>query len=300
MRVLRLLLASGLSGLLGAGLAATPARANAAVVDLTNSERASRNLGALEAAEDLTAFAQRKADDMAAKRELKHTDDLGAKVSGWNRLGENIGRGPRIEDVHREFMASPSHAHNILEPAYTQIGAGVARAGRVVYVAVIYRQPTQRRPLATPPVAQPQAPPRSRKASAPRNVAPRPKPTPTPAPVPEPAPQPPPEPPFPQIVGPFIDEPQLLPSEARAPDQEDLVTAVLAAQQAQSMDRSTADSLGLARASLAGSSTPKVLVHPSARTGLVQLAASLLALVTTGQVVVLRQRSPLRKGRLLR
>jgi uncharacterized protein YkwD len=45
--------------------------------------------------------------------------------------GENIFGGPRNPlAACRGWMASPGHRDNILDPSYTQIGAGYARGGR--------------------------------------------------------------------------------------------------------------------------------------------------------------------------
>jgi hypothetical protein len=115
---------------------------------------------------------------MAKSGQLAHTTNLGSKVSGWKRLGENVGRGPNLRDIETAFMASPSHRENILDPDFSQFGVGVTWDGKeYFYVAVVFRQPSG---AATAPAPTPTTTPTTRAASAP----PKPKPTTTTQPAP--------------------------------------------------------------------------------------------------------------------
>jgi hypothetical protein len=172
---------------------------------MTNTERTARKLGTLVTAGDLQAFAQRRAEEMARAGRLWHHDNMGAHLSNWERLGENVGRGPYLYEVHRSFMNSQSHRDNILFPRWTQIGVGVASdGGHLLYVAVIFREPAAAPPPAPAPAPAPAPkpppaasrrtnPPRPKVAAAPV-PAPQPPPAPAPAAAPEPAPPPPPPP----------------------------------------------------------------------------------------------------------
>ncbi len=54
----------------------------------------------------------------------------------WTKAGENVGRGGTVDAVWDAFMASPSHAANVLDPAFTRIGVGVVRTpDGVLYTA---------------------------------------------------------------------------------------------------------------------------------------------------------------------
>jgi hypothetical protein len=107
---------------------------------------------------------------MARTKRLSHSTGLGTKVSGWQRLGENVGRGPTLQEIETAFMASPSHRENILDPGFTQLGVGVTYDGKdYLYVAVIFRLPSGAT-AASPP---PPAPTPTTRASS----APKPKPT---------------------------------------------------------------------------------------------------------------------------
>ena len=140
---------------------------------MTNADRAARGLRALSTSADLQAVAQQRADEMARSGRLAHTTNLGSRVSGWKRLGENVGRGPNLQDIETAFMASRSHRENILDPGFSQVGVGVRFDGReFLYVAVIFRQPTGAAAAAptttTRPRPRPATPPTTRAASAPK------------------------------------------------------------------------------------------------------------------------------------
>ncbi|MEW6476685.1 MAG: CAP domain-containing protein, partial [Actinomycetota bacterium] len=142
---------------------------------MTNADRAAARLRALSTAGDLQSLAQRRSDEMARAGRIYHTSNLGSKVSGWKRLGENVGRGPALRDIETAFMNSPSHRENILDRGFTQLGVGVTFDGKeFLYVAVIFREPSGAATASAPPPPPPTTTPTSRAAQAPK---PRPKPT---------------------------------------------------------------------------------------------------------------------------
>ena len=157
-----------LGGPLGVGRA--QAGPTADVAAMTNADRAAARLKALSTANDLQSLAQSRANDMARSRKLAHTTNLGSRVSGWKRLGENVGRGPELRDIETAFMNSPSHRENILDPGFTQFGVGVTFDGReFYYVAVIFREPSGAAPSSTPaPAPPPTTTPTTRAAAAPK------------------------------------------------------------------------------------------------------------------------------------
>ena len=141
---------------------------------MTNADRTAQGLRALSTADDLQRVAQQKADDMARTKRLAHSTGLGTKVSGWQRLGENVGRGPTLQEIETAFMASPSHRQNILDRAFTQLGVGVTYDGKdYLYVAVIFRQPSGATATPAPAPAPAPAPTPTTRTSA----APKPRPT---------------------------------------------------------------------------------------------------------------------------
>jgi cysteine-rich secretory family protein len=167
------------------------------LTSMTNADRTAAGLAALSTAPDLQSFAQRRAEEMARANKLWHTSNLGTQVANWQRVGENVGRGPSLRDIQTAFMNSPSHRENILHPAFTQIGTGVASdGGQLLYVAVIFRQPKTTTTTAAPAPTTAPAPAPAPKPRPKPVVAAAPKPAPTtttttpPPPAPEPAPEP--------------------------------------------------------------------------------------------------------------
>ncbi|MFJ4277293.1 CAP domain-containing protein [Streptomyces massasporeus] len=117
------------------GLAGTAA----AVIDLTNRERARHGLPPLSADPPLTTAAQAHSADMVARAFYAHTapdggqpwDRAAAAGSTRRSIGENIACGQRSPaDVVEGWMNSPGHRANILTPGFTHIGVGFAGGGR--------------------------------------------------------------------------------------------------------------------------------------------------------------------------
>ncbi|KOP25301.1 SCP-like extracellular [Hapalosiphon sp. MRB220] len=103
------------------------------VVELTNQERAKNNLPALKENVELNYVADEYAKQMSERRVLSHTGADGslpwerAEAIGYEAqiMGENIGAGQTTpEQVVKDWMNSPGHRENILNPKYTEIGTG--------------------------------------------------------------------------------------------------------------------------------------------------------------------------------
>jgi hypothetical protein len=113
-----------------------PAAEDAFVAHL-NAARADAGLEPLRRDDGLVEAARSWARWMGERRNLRHADDI---VSGapddWTKAGENVGRGGTVDAVWEAFMDSPSHAANVLDPAFTRIGVGVVRTpDGVLYTA---------------------------------------------------------------------------------------------------------------------------------------------------------------------
>lgn len=161
----------------GSPLATAPAQAgySADLTAMTNADRAAARLKGLSTANDLQSLAQSRSNEMAKAGRIYHTPNLGSRVSGWKRLGENVGRGPELRDIETAFMNSPSHRENILDPGFSQLGVGVTFDGKeFLYVAVIFREPSGAAVASSPPPPPPTTTPTTRAAAAPK---PKPKPT---------------------------------------------------------------------------------------------------------------------------
>ncbi|TBR61131.1 SCP-like extracellular [Westiellopsis prolifica IICB1] len=103
------------------------------VVELTNQERAKNNLPLLKENAELNYVADEYAKQMSERRVLSHTGADGslpwerAEAIGYEAktMGENIGAGQTTpQQVVQDWMNSPGHRENILNPKYTEIGTG--------------------------------------------------------------------------------------------------------------------------------------------------------------------------------
>lgn len=157
MRSWRLLLLGLAAAALALGLA--PARATgdhaAAFVERIAGERASRGLGHLTVAGDLVAVAERHAERMVERGKPYHNPALGQEVTGWEVVGENVGRGVDVETLHNAFMASATHRDQVLFPGYTEIGVGVVEHDGQLWVAQVFREPLAQTATPTPATLPP-------------------------------------------------------------------------------------------------------------------------------------------------
>ncbi|CAM4291905.1 CAP domain-containing protein [Paenibacillus phoenicis] len=103
------------------------------VVELVNQERKKAGLKPLIVHTNLTKMAKTKAIDMFKTAYFSHTspkygspfDMMDAFNITYIYAGENIGKGQRTaEEVVKDWMESPGHKANILNPKYKLIGVG--------------------------------------------------------------------------------------------------------------------------------------------------------------------------------
>jgi hypothetical protein len=106
------------------------------LVDLANNDRSGEKLGGLTVSPVLTAAAQAKADDMAAKGYFAHTSPDGKSSWYWFQqagytflyAGENLAVDfSDSSDVEQAWMNSPAHRANILDAHFTQVGIATAQ-----------------------------------------------------------------------------------------------------------------------------------------------------------------------------
>ncbi|MGE5631323.1 MAG: SafA/ExsA family spore coat assembly protein [Caulobacteraceae bacterium] len=106
------------------------------VVRLTNIERSKRGLQTLTTNWQLSRVARYKSQDMINKNYFDHqSPTYGSPFNMMESFGlrfsaaaENIAMGQQSpQEVMNAWMNSPGHRSNILSPAYTQIGVGLAK-----------------------------------------------------------------------------------------------------------------------------------------------------------------------------
>jgi uncharacterized protein YkwD len=100
---------------------------------------------------DLTSIARQHSAAMASKGQLYHNPSLTSEVQNWQAVGENVGDGPTVDDIHTAFMHSPEHRANILDHDFTQVGVGVSvDSSGQVWVTEDFRQPMHSTTTAAP------------------------------------------------------------------------------------------------------------------------------------------------------
>ena len=178
---------------------ATPAFASggeeASFVSLINTERANRGLGSLDVYWDLVDDARIHSNVMRDADDLFHSTNLANVTSGWAALGENVGVGPTVGDLHTAFMNSTGHRDNILGD-WDSVGVGVTQTDKgYMFVTVVFMKSAQAEPApaSAPTPAPAQAVAAVAAAPAPNAVAatasvPTAKPVAAPTPEPEPEP----------------------------------------------------------------------------------------------------------------
>jgi uncharacterized protein YkwD len=98
-----------------------------ALTSLTNGVRTSAGLAPLARDGSLDAQAVAWAQELASSGRLRHSN-IPRSIIGkpWSTVGENVGVGPSVQIVHNALVASSGHYANIVGPAYTRVGIGVA------------------------------------------------------------------------------------------------------------------------------------------------------------------------------
>jgi hypothetical protein len=106
------------------------------LVELTNADRGAQGLGTLTVSPVLTAVAEAKAKDMAAKGYFAHTSPEGLTPWHWFKekgykfsyAGENLAVDFNESiDVERAWMNSPTHRANLVGTQFTEIGIATAQ-----------------------------------------------------------------------------------------------------------------------------------------------------------------------------
>ncbi len=112
------------------------------VIDLVNKQRAAHGLALVKANWELCRVARYKSQDMINKGYFGHqSPTYGSPFTmmqsfgiRFSAAGENIAYGQRSpQEVMTAWMNSAGHRANILSPAYTQMGCGVAKTSSGTY-----------------------------------------------------------------------------------------------------------------------------------------------------------------------
>jgi uncharacterized protein YkwD len=112
-------------------------------VELINASRAAEGIGQLAADPDLVSVGRSWSNQMLAAGEISHNPNFKNDVKAkWRKLGENVGVGPSVAELHEAFMNSPAHRKNIMDPAFTRVGIGLVYApDGTIYVTEQFMEP---------------------------------------------------------------------------------------------------------------------------------------------------------------
>lgn len=110
------------------------------VLELTNRARTAQGLRPLRFNWEVTRLARHKSEDMRNREYIAHQSPTYGSPFDMLRLyripfsgaGENIATGqPSPEEVVKSWLDSPGYRRNMMNPAFTEIGCGVALGGNM-------------------------------------------------------------------------------------------------------------------------------------------------------------------------
>jgi uncharacterized protein YkwD len=77
---------------------------------------------------------------MASAGRIWHSTLSDGITEDWKKLGENVGMGASVDRLHAEFVASPGHYENLVDPAFGDVGVGLVMNGDTIYVSEVFMQ----------------------------------------------------------------------------------------------------------------------------------------------------------------
>jgi uncharacterized protein YkwD len=120
-----------------AGTRSTTARKK--LFGFVNDYRARHGLVRLRNDQELSTYAWNHSLAMARQKRLFHSTNVTSKIDGRVRTwGENIGYGPGVWRIFREFVKSSAHRANLLGAKFRHGGFGVVRTRGAVWVTMIF------------------------------------------------------------------------------------------------------------------------------------------------------------------
>lgn len=129
-----------------------------------NAERSSRGIGTLSWSEELAAVARNHSRRMAASENLHHNPNLANEVDNWQELGENVGYGNNVPELHDAFMASNVHKEAILHRSFTRLGVGTTYKDGILWVTEVFELPFGSPQVTTKKVAKVRKPSSTRRS----------------------------------------------------------------------------------------------------------------------------------------
>jgi Cysteine-rich secretory protein family len=115
--------------------------ADKSLLDAANKDRAAQNLPPLKWDSALAAAAHLHALRMAKLNQLSHqfpgepllqdrAREAGARFS---TIAENVAQGPTVGGIHNQWMNSPPHRANLMDPTLDSVGISVVQSGNMLF-----------------------------------------------------------------------------------------------------------------------------------------------------------------------
>lgn len=108
--------------------------------DKINKARARRGRKPVNIDVQISAVAGTHSRAMKREAELRHTGGrkLRERVTRWELLGENVGRGGNVDSLHQAFMESEGHRRIVVSKEFRYVGVGIARDENQMWVTVLF------------------------------------------------------------------------------------------------------------------------------------------------------------------
>ena len=105
-----------------------------------NKARSRRDLGTVALDKELSLVAEAHSKAMRRKNSLEHSREewMRQRVTRWEIIGENVGRGRSVDSLHEAFMASEGHREIVVDEEYRNLGVGIAPDGDYIWITVLF------------------------------------------------------------------------------------------------------------------------------------------------------------------
>jgi uncharacterized protein YkwD len=105
-----------------------------------NHARAEHGLRKLVMNDAVVKLARKHNLEMARKRSLFHSGDLGYQLRyvDWNTWGENVGAGVDPYGLYKAYMASPDHRANVLGAHFDRVGISFVLRDGIMWSTMIF------------------------------------------------------------------------------------------------------------------------------------------------------------------
>lgn len=143
-RIRRLLVVGAIVGVLVSSLTAceTTNANRVEVLNLINQSRAEAGLPALQSNLQLDVKADKWAQQLRNECNLYHSTLSDGVTYDWRKLGENVGHGGDIAQIHAAYLNSPGHRANIMDPQFNYVGTaavvGTCNGSTRVYTVQVF------------------------------------------------------------------------------------------------------------------------------------------------------------------